>query len=151
WNGILGGTVNTSDRFSTLTEEQLNLWRFLQPQDRPQSAVTPLWSIEDRGKVAVRRYKSERAWGILFVNDSDELLEKTYRIEDLTEEEKCWMFLWRPDSSMALGNLKEVEIKLEAHESILLYASESNDDPLSDLSISGVKLEKYLRKHNLLE
>ncbi|WP_372774105.1 alpha-galactosidase, partial [Mangrovibacterium sp.] len=46
WNGILGGTVNTSDRFSTLTEEQLNLWRFLQPQDRPQSAVTPLWSIE---------------------------------------------------------------------------------------------------------
>ncbi|WP_163710366.1 glycoside hydrolase family 36 protein [Mangrovibacterium lignilyticum] len=151
WDGIMGGTVNTSDRFSTLTEEQLNLWRFLQPQDRPQSAVTPLWSYRDTGKIAVRRYKSERAWGVLIVNDTEEKLEETYKLVDLTGEDKCWLFRWTPGNSIGLGHMEQVQITLNPHESILLYASENNDDPPSDLSISGVKLEKYLRKHNLID
>ncbi len=151
WNGILGGTVNTSDRFSTLTEDQLNLWRFLQPQDRPQSAVTPLWSYDDKGKVAVRRYKSEKAWGILIVNDTDAPLKKTYKMEYLIGEDSCWLFKWNPSECMPLGNMGEIEISLDSHDSILLYASENNSDAPSDLSISGVKLEKYLRKHNLLD
>ena len=151
WNGILGGTVNTSDRFSTLTEEQLNLWRFLQPQDRPQSAVTPLWANQEQGKIAVRRYKSERAWGILVVNDNEKPLNTTYNMVDLTGEDKCWLYRWSPGISIDLGNLYSVQISLEPHESILLYASENNNNPPSDLSISGVKLEKYLRKHNLID
>jgi len=151
WDGILGGTVNTSDRFSTLTEEQLDLWRFLQPQERPQSASTPLWSYDNDGKIAVRRYKSEKAWGILIVNDREEKLEKKYRIEDLTGEPECWLFRWAPEESLLLGQLNEIEISLAPHESILLYASEDKDAPASDLSISGVKLDKYLRKHNLID
>ncbi|RKD91900.1 glycoside hydrolase family 36 protein [Mangrovibacterium diazotrophicum] len=151
WDGILGGTVNTSDRFSTLTEAQLDLWRFLQPQDRPQSALIPLWSYDAVGKVAVRRYKSEKAWGILIVNDTDEAFDKTYRMEDLTGESKCWIFRWGPEESMSLGQMSDIQIKLDSHESILLYAAENNDAPASDLSISGVKLDKYLKKHNMLE
>jgi len=151
WDGILGGTVNTSDRFSTLTEEQLNLWRFLQPQERPQSASTPLWGYPHKGKVAVRRYKSERAWGILIVNDSDETIETSYRLLDLIEEEKCWLYQWEPGVSYPLGQNGEVKVSLNPHESLLFYASLNNNEPPSDLSISGVKLEKYLRKHNLLD
>lgn len=151
WNGILGGTVNTSDRFSTLTEEQLNMWRFLQPQDRPQAATLPLWGYDNTARVAVRRYKSERAWGVLIVNDKPEAIKKTYRIIDLTGEASCWMFRWSPGASIALGKLETIEITLEPHESILIYAAESNDPPRTDLSISGVKLDKYLRKHNLID
>lgn len=151
WNGILGGTVNTSDRFSTLSEEQLNLWRFLQPQDRPQSASVPLWSSPKPGKIAVRRYKSEKSWGVLIVNDSSSELKETYSMPELIGEESCWLFNWEPGSSLALGKLKQIDISLKAHESVLLYASQKNDDPPSDLSISGVKLEKYLRKHKMLD
>ncbi|MFV0378577.1 MAG: glycoside hydrolase family 36 protein [Mangrovibacterium sp.] len=151
WNGILGGTVNTSDRLSTLTEEQLNLWRFLQPQDRPQSATLPLWAYDDTARVAVRRYKSEKAWGVLIVNTSEEKIEKTYSLADLTGESNCWMFRWSPGAAMPLGRLETIQITIEPHESILLYAAENNDTPPSDLSISGVKLDKYLRKHNLID
>ncbi len=149
WDGILGGTVNTSDRFSTLTEDQLNLWRFLQPQDRPQSATIPYWGSNTPGRVAVRRYKAQRAWGILLVNDTDKELEQTHAIQDLIGEAEARLFKWMPGESMALGRMREIQIRLEAHESVLLFASENEEEPPTDLSISGVLLEKYLRRHNL--
>ncbi|WP_423129316.1 glycoside hydrolase family 36 protein [Gaoshiqia sp. Z1-71] len=147
WNGILGGTVHTSDRFSTLSEDQLNFWRFLQPQDRPQSAVMPFWGENRKCKVAVRRYKSPRSWGVLFVNDTDEPVQETYQMVEINGENKCWAYLWDPGRSMGLGNLDTISVSLGKHESKLVYLTENNSNPPADLSISGVQLEKYLRRH----
>ena len=147
WNGILGGTVHTSDRFSTLSDDQLNFWRFLQPQDRPQSAVMPFWGENRKCKVAVRRYKSPRAWGVLFVNDTDEPVQESYQMVDINGESKSWAYIWDPGRSMGLGNLDTISISLGKHESKLLYLTEDNSNPPADLSISGVQLEKYLRRH----
>ena len=151
WNGILGGVVHTSDLFSTLSEEELNHWRFLQPQERPQSATLPYWGEDKKCKVAVRRFKSPKAWGVLVVNDTEEITDEQYDMQKLTGENKCWTFQWEPDESTNLGNLDKIQITLNPHESILLYLTESKTPPSPDLSISGVKLEKYLRKHDLID
>ncbi|MGD9930853.1 MAG: alpha-galactosidase [Mangrovibacterium sp.] len=150
WNGILGGVVHTSDRFSTLTEEELNHWRFLQPQDRPQSASLPYWGQNRKCKVAVRRYKSPKAWGVLIVNDTDETVNEDFYMLELNGEKQCWVYEWKPETSTGLGNLDKITLSLKPHESQLLYLTENNNNPPSDLSISGVQLEKYLRKHDLI-
>lgn len=151
WNGILGGMVHTSDHFSALTEEELNHWRFLQPQERPQSATLPYWGEDKKCKVAVRRFKSPKAWGVLVVNDTDETTDEQYDMQKLTGENKCWTFQWGPDENTNLGILDKIQITLSPHESKLLYLTESKTPPSPDLSISGVKLEKYLRKHDLID
>ncbi len=151
WGGILGGVVHTSDRFSTLSEDQLNFWRFLQPQDRPQSASLLFWGENKKCKVAVRRYKSPKAWGVLFVNDSDSPVEESFNIADINGDDKSWVYQWIPGKSIGLGNLETINISLDKHESMLFYLTENNTNPPTDLSISGVQLEKYLRKHDLID
>ena len=150
WDGILGGVVHTSDRFSTLSKEQLDFWRFLQPQDRPQSADLPYWGTNKKCKVAVRRYKSPKAWGVLFVNDTNEQVEEKFNIQELNGENKCWAYQWTPTGqSIKLGELGSFSVTLEKHDSKLLYLTLNEGNEPEDLSISGVQMSKYLKKHDM--
>ncbi|MGV8092744.1 MAG: glycoside hydrolase family 36 protein [Mangrovibacterium sp.] len=142
WNGILGGVVHTSDRFSSLTEKQLNFWRFLQPQDRPQSAELPFWGLNKKCKVAVRRFKSPRAWAVLFVNDMDVSVQENFTMPELIGEESCWTFEWDLDQNTSYGNLSNFTMILDKHESKLLYLTNGNNPPPPNLTISGIELPK---------
>ncbi len=144
WNGILGGVVHTSDRFSSLTEKQIRIWRFLQPQDRPQSAELPFWGMNKKCKVAVRRFKSPRAWVALFVNDTDVPIQENFTMTDLNGEDSCWTFEWDPDpdQNVAYGNLNNFTMILDKHESKLLYLSINNTPPPANLTINGVELKE---------
>ncbi len=140
WNGMLGGVVHTSDRFSILSEKQLDFWRFLQPQDRPQSAELPFWGLGKKCKVAVRRYKSPRAWCALFVNDTDVPIQENFNMTELNGEESCWTFEWENAQSIPHGNLNNFTMVLDKHESKLLYLTNGNNPPPPNLTISGILL-----------
>jgi alpha-galactosidase len=142
WNGMLGGIVHTSDRFSSLTEKQLTFWRFLQPQDRPQSAELPFWGLNKKCKVAIRRFKSPRAWAALFVNDTDVPVQENFTMMDLNGEENCWTFEWNPDENISYGNLTNFTMILDKHESKLLYLTNGNNPPPANITISGMELPK---------
>ncbi len=140
WNGMLGGVVHTSDRFATLSGKQLNFWRFLQPQDRPQSAELPFWGLEKKCKVAIRRFKSPRAWAALFVNDTDVPIQENFTMTELNGEESCYTFEWETDQSILHGNLNHFTMVLDKRESKLLYLTNGNNPPPANLSISGFVL-----------
>lgn len=145
WIGIMGGVVSTSDRFSNLTEEQLDFWRLLMPQERPQSATLPQWGTDHLCKVVLRRYRSPRAWGLLILNDTEQTVTETFVFSEINEENNNWVYEWKLGESTGLGNLSQITITLQKHESKLFYLTNGNDNPPEDLSISGLRLKKVYR------
>ena len=142
WNGILGGVVHTSENFSILKEESLNLFRFLQNNIRPQSAEIPYMPVGKKFKVLVYSYKSPKSWGVLFLNDSEEDNEEKFNISELVGEKNCWVCQWEPFSEgLNFGKMQSVTVNLKKHESRLLYLS-MNRNFQEHLSISGVKTDK---------
>lgn len=137
WTGFMGGAVGISDNFKMLEPEKLELWRFLEPVRRPQSAILPFWGNEVKNKVAVRRYKKVNAWGVLVLNDSNQPVSETYRINDLIGDDEAWVFVWEPGFSLGLGKSNQLQVILGSHESKLYFLSETKQNPSLDLTISG--------------
>ena len=148
WNSILGGVVSTSDHISDWNDEQMELWRLLFPQERPQSATLPYWGYDKKCKVALRRYRSPKAWGLLILNDTEETVTETFVFSEINEENNNWVYEWKLGSSTGLGNLSEITVTLQKHESKLFYLTDGNDNPENDLAISGIRLKKVYRKQN---
>ncbi len=142
WNGILGGIINTSDNFKGQAESDLKHFRFLAPKQRPTNAILPFWPNLDEIKVAVRSYSALNSWGALFLNDKNESFTKLFRTEDLTGETIQWVYVWDEKEPELLGELEEIIIHLEPHESKLLYFSDDRTAPPSNLSIGGYIAEK---------
>lgn len=137
WTGFLGGSIGISDNFKIMESEMLQLWRFLEPTKRPQSAILPFWGNNFRNKVAVRRLKKAKAWGVLILNDSKETISESYQIYDLIGEKSAWIFVWEPGFSLGLGKDDHVSVVLGSHESKLFYITEEKENPSLSLTISG--------------
>lgn len=137
WVGFMGGAVGISDNFKIMDPGMLELWRFLEPMKRPQSALLPYWGKDMKNKVAVRRYKKQKAWGVLVLNDSEQTVTETYLIQELIGQDDSWIFVWEPGFSLGLGKSDHLSVILGKHEAKLYYLSESKQNPSLDLSISG--------------
>ncbi len=146
WAGMLGGVVSTSEKFSEWTEEQIKEWRFLQPKERPQSASMPLWGSSSKCKMAIRRYKDPRSWGILVINNSNETVQETYSINDLTGQKHSWVYLWEAGKSSGLGDLSEITVTLRPKESRLMFLTNGKTNPPEDFTISGISLDKFNKR-----
>jgi hypothetical protein len=140
WNGILGGSISTSDRFSEWNDDQLLFWRFLQPQKRPQSALFPYWPNKKSCKVAVRRYKKYRGWGLLIFNDTNLEISESFSINEICGHNSSWVYLWSPGGSVGLGKLRDINLTLKKHEAKLLFLSDDNENPPANMTLSGVEM-----------
>jgi hypothetical protein len=134
WQGILGGAVGTKDE---LDAGQLQFFRFLEPSKRQQNAYLPFWPDNDEIKVAVRVFKQNRSWGVLFFNDKDIPVNRTFSMDELIEKDAAFVFSWYPDTPIVFGKLPEINIGLEPHQSRLFYFSEKNEPPPEDLTLGG--------------
>ena len=139
WAGFLGGVVGSSDNFKLMESEKLQLWRFLESSERPQSAILPFWGMDVKNKVAVRTYKKGSSWGVLVFNDTDQPVTETYQISDLTGEKDVWVFVWEPGFSLGLGKGSRLTVSLKSHESKLYYLAEEKENPSLNMTISGMK------------
>ncbi|HZL11011.1 MAG TPA: alpha-galactosidase [Prolixibacteraceae bacterium] len=137
WAGFIGGAIGISDNFKLMESEKLQLWRFLEPIKRPQSAMLPFWGNDVKCKVAVRRYKKAKAWGVLILNDTNQTVSEAYQMYDLIGEKEAWVFVWEPGFSLGLGQTTNVSVLLGSHESKLYYITEEKENPSLNLTISG--------------
>jgi len=142
WDGILGGTLTTSCRFNTLNDEALQLWKFLKPSDRHQSASLPFWGTQDSIMAAVRDYPELSSKSVLFVNPTDKYLEKNYAMKEVAGMDKGFCFSWLPFRSELMGDRGQLDIHLEPHESVLIYISKENAPPPPSLKIAGKVLNE---------
>jgi len=140
WTGFMGGAIGISDNFNLMESEKLQLWRFLEPFRRPESAMLPFWGGSIKNKVAIKRFKKEKAWAVLILNDSGESVTESYQMYDLIGEKDAWVFVWEPGFSLGLGKGNSLTVLLGSHESKLYYIAEEKENPSLNLSISGQKL-----------
>lgn len=93
---------------------------------------------DQRILVAVRQYPDRNAWGVLFVNPSDQPATETYQIKDLIEKPSALCFTWLPAQNKPLGKLSSLTIDLKPHASILYYVSPNDTPPHPDMTLSGL-------------
>ncbi len=137
WVAFMGGVVGISDNFNVMESEKLQFWRFLEPSTRPTSALLPFWGNNVINKVAVRKYKKIKAWSVLVLNNTDDVVNESYLISDLVGLKEAWVFVWEPGFSLGLGKPTRISVTLSSHESKLYFISETKENPPLDLNISG--------------
>lgn len=137
WKAFLGGAVCCSDDFTKMTTEQLEFFRFLEPAKLIQNIRFPYWPSVTEIKVAVRYYNSYNSWGILFFNDKDISVSKSFSVNELTESDTLYVFNWKPGFIIPFGSMSNVNIDLMPHQSRLLWLSQSNDPPPKSLTLGG--------------
>ncbi len=141
YDAILGGVVNTSDRFNKYNEEQLKYWRFFQPTEKPVNADLPFWSERDDVLVVVRKYEDLNAWGVLFVNIFGKTVQESFDMRDLVKKESAFVFEWGPAFNKPLGESGSIKIDLKDRSSRLFYVSVNENAPAANLTISGIKVK----------
>lgn len=142
WNGILGGTITTSDRFHKLSPEKLKLWRFLQPPRKGSSAFLPFWSERKDLLVAVRHYPQTEGWAVVFVNITNERLTGKFPVNSLTGiAGTYYVYHWMPGNPVPAGMYEEISISLGPHESRLIYLAQKKSPPPRNMTIGGILTE----------
>jgi hypothetical protein len=136
FDGIIGGSINTSDRFHTLTSDQLRWWRFVHPGTQPTSAVMPYWGSNRATIVLVRDY-GEHTWGVLLLNPGESPVNETCPLVELTGHPAAYVHRWQPGRAESLGELRALEAELKPHESVLYYVSRDGSAPPDTMGISG--------------
>jgi hypothetical protein len=142
WVGFMGGSIGISDNFSLMEAEKLRIWRFLEPNKRPQSASLPLWGTKIINKVAVRRLKNEKGWAVLILNDTDKPVSETYQINSLIGQKDVWIYVWEYGFSLGLGKGSRLTVMLGSHECKLYYLSHEKENPGLNLTIAGKEYSK---------
>ncbi len=140
WTGFMGGAVGISDNFKTMGSDELQLWSFLEPSKRPQSAILPFWGSNIKNKLAVRHYKKEKAWAVLVLNDTDQTISETYSVKDLTGSNEAWVFYWEPGFSLGLGKATRISTFMSSHETKLYFLSEEKENPSLNMTLGGKEL-----------
>lgn len=137
--GILGVSINTSDRFDRFSAARLALWRFLRPQATPWTARLPFHlSPNHKMTVAVRDFPGLAGQAVLFVNTTGGLLTEVFPVSALVPGwERAHAFRWGPFGSEAEGERDHFCPVLEAHQSVLYYLSPDGVPPPADLSLGG--------------
>lgn len=142
WTGFMGGATGISDNFKIMESDKLQIWRFLEPPKRPQSAILPFWGSNVKNKVAIRKIKKENTWALLVLNDSDQVVSEAYSVFDLTGQKEAWVFYWEPGFSIGLGKGSRIATVLSSHESKIYYISEEKENPALNLTLGGKQMQE---------
>lgn len=137
WAGFMGGSIGISDNFKIMDSDKLQLWRFIEPPKRPNSAILPYWGQNTANKLAIKQLKKSNTWALLILNDSEQTVTESYSMYELTGLREAWVFYWEPGFSLGLGKSTQISTILGSHESKLYYISEEKENPALNLGLSG--------------
>lgn len=137
YDGIMGGVINTSCRFHTLTGEQMELWHFLDPGEDHVVAELPGWGVYEDFVKVLRSYPEENAMALLLVNTSNDMMERSVDLAGLVDWEDIHVYDWGPGKAVFIGDLKEINVEVEPHASRLLYLSPEDVAPPMGMGLNG--------------
>jgi hypothetical protein len=138
YDGIMGGVVNTSCRFHTITEEYKKLWKFIKPAREHYTAKLPFWNNPDSTLVCVREYENTENRALLFVNYSDKPVSETYSLQNICGLSKAKIYNWLPDKVTETDMTQEIQVSLQPHESVLYYISLDGKAPDKNATLNSI-------------
>jgi len=143
WQGILGGSINTSAPLHQIAPERLRLWRFLEPSKEHWTARLPYWEQKRKLRVAVREFPDPGTFAVLALNPTEEPVTERLEVRDLTGRERLYCYHWGPEGATAAdpsgGDWSFVTPQLAPHESALYYLSTEGARPPADLTLGGAR------------
>ncbi|MDX2191412.1 MAG: glycoside hydrolase family 36 protein [Bacteroidota bacterium] len=133
--GIMGGSVNTSDWLND--SESVKLWRFLAPAEKISQATLPFWTENKTICVAVRKYESINAYGVLLLNTTNKMQKDSFEMNDLVGLPLAHVYKWNHFGSGYINQKNSLETTLAPHESALYFISAVKKAPDANLTIGG--------------
>ncbi len=143
WQGVLGSSVSTSEYLQELPAERLNLWYFLEPDDRPWTAILPGWNRQKRLRVAAREFRGLDAWAVVVLNPGNQTATEVLKLSDLGID-SAYAFAWEPGRARRLGKLDALASEVGPRQAQLYFLSQWGEPPPPDLSLGGKLLSYWL-------
>ena len=120
--GVAQGMVLTSDYIQECPQHRIDLFKFVQADNDVIEFRPPLLGRETDLVVYTGTRKDNGMGVIFFFNNTEETVEKTYKLSDIEIEGK-YAVEWRKEGQKELDG--SVSFKLEPHESTLIYVQNS--------------------------
>ena len=141
WMGLLGGMVNTSDLFHELPKDRVELYRALEPSKNKTTANFPFIDKNQDLDVLVKELKTENTWLVLVVNRKEIKQKATYPLLSLVNKQKLFVTQWHLGQTIEMGEIQNLNIELNPHESKLYYVSKAND-AAHKFTLGGKEIKK---------
>lgn len=143
FQGVLGVAIATGDALQRLPSDRLNLWYFLEPDERPWHAVLPRWNRQRHLRFAAREFRGLDAWAVVAFNPTDQPVTEVLRLEALGIT-SANAFAWEPGRARRLGSTASLCAEVPAHQAQLFFISQWGEPPPPDLSLGGKLLSYWL-------
>ena len=127
YDGMIGGMLTTSCRFPTLTEEAIDLWKFLEPAEKPLMAKFHDWDNPSDLFVLQKDYRESKNKSILYLNISDQSRKIDNKIGELSNIEAAEIYKWK-GGCMEKINRNEIKYELAPHACKLFYVSQDGKE-----------------------
>jgi len=137
WQGILGGSINTSAPLHKINRKRLDLWRFLQPGKGKWTARLPYYGKQGELLVAVREFDNAPGTAVLVFNPGDHRATKELHISGLAGKVEAFVYIWGPGQVESIGKCSSLMPILDAHESVLYYMVDEDIPPPPNLTLGG--------------
>ena len=74
---------------------------------------------------------------MLFFNDKDVRIIKSFTVSELIESDTAYIFNWKPGFIIPFGIMQTITIDLMPHQSKLFWLCQNNQPPPKQLTIGG--------------
>jgi len=138
WQGILGGSINTSDPIHHLRPDRLALWRFLQP-GRKWTAKLANFDQPRDFHVASRDYEELGSHAVFVLNPQTRAMTCRVSVAACTGGSAAFVFHWTHESVESMGRLNEIVVDLPPHGGALFYLNSTDTPPPRDLTLGGAR------------
>ncbi|MDX2109614.1 MAG: glycoside hydrolase family 36 protein [Verrucomicrobiota bacterium] len=135
--GILGVSINTSDRIAEMPANRQRLWRFIRPQRTPWTAALPRFGKEDVLHTAVRHYPQTGGHAFLVLNPTKAPILAHYSVQELIGQASVTAYTWGIDGATKLGEKSEFTLTVSGHQAQLFYLSTTGAPPPAELTLGG--------------
>ncbi len=129
WIGMTGGVINTSDLFHEITQERVDLFRFLEPGATKLTSRLPFAATPREFEVLVREDSSRKSWAVYFLNRNNSRQASRFSIRELIGVESATCFNWDLDKAEPLGARDSLSIDLAPHHGKLMFLSTEGKTP----------------------
>jgi len=138
WDGMTTNCITTSDRLHRVSDDMVNLFRFLQPGKEYLPTEHPSWDKPSDIKTALRHLPNGD-YAFLMLNAAADVQKAEIPVKDILPFSSTYIFRWSYNTCRALGKQSIISSDLRPGKVVLFYLSQKDQAPSRTMSIYGVE------------
>ena len=136
WDGMTTNYITTSDRFHRVTDDMVEMFRFLQPGKKFLPTTHPGWDTPSAIKTALRQLPNgDHAFLLLNTSPTPQKVEVP--INSILPFDSAHAFQWSHNLRRPLGKISVLTHTLKPGRCAVFYLSQNNAGPAKNTSLFG--------------